>query len=169
MKFTIAATVAMLLTTTAIAAPTDGGATYASYGSYPWVNGAPVNEQDASKDDPKTPNLPSHVVYTSTYSVVALGSEVRNGTVSVPGPSNAIGYFNYGINSHEDTICYVSTYISQIHTLHRILSNLQMKIEHHPTQRSRNLSITRQNRNSYSRSRPRCIRTSSSCTPESGR
>ncbi|TEY61348.1 hypothetical protein BOTCAL_0170g00140 [Botryotinia calthae] len=112
MKFSIAATAATLLfTTTGIAAPTDG-ATYASYGSYPWVNGAPVNEQDASKDNPKTPDLPSHIVFTSSYNVVALGSEVRNGTVSVPGPSNAIGYFNYGINSHEDTICYNITLLN---------------------------------------------------------
>jgi hypothetical protein len=45
--------------------------------------------------------------FTSTYAVVATGAEVLNGTTSVPGPEDAVGYFNYGINSIEDTICYV--------------------------------------------------------------
>ncbi|KAF5873517.1 uncharacterized protein Bfra_004979 [Botrytis fragariae] len=114
MKFTIAATAATLLfTTTAIAAPADG-ATYASYGSYQWENGAPVSDQDVSKDNPKSPEAPANMafVFTSTYNVVALGSEVRNGTVSVPGPSNAVGYFNYGINAHQDTICYNITLLN---------------------------------------------------------
>lgn len=100
MKFQLTA-VAVLLASTVSAAPADG-ATYASYGSYPWANGAPVNENQVSKDKP--------AVFTSTYNVVALGSEVRNGTASLPGPSDAIGYFNFDINSDEDTICYVSTY-----------------------------------------------------------
>jgi len=52
---------------------------------------------------------PSTFTFTSTYEVVATGSEVRNGTVSVPGPTDAVGFFNYGINSRDDTICYVST------------------------------------------------------------
>ena len=51
---------------------------------------------------------PSPFVFTSTYHIVATGSEVRNGTVSAPGPKDAVGFFSYGINSIEDTICYVS-------------------------------------------------------------
>ncbi|TGO48176.1 hypothetical protein BOTNAR_0489g00080 [Botryotinia narcissicola] len=125
MKFTIAATAATLLfTTTAIAAPADG-ATYASYGSYQWADGAPVSDQDVSKDNPKSPDVPANMiiapaaqsggspfVFTSTYNIVALGSDVRNGTVSVPGPSDAVGNFNYGINAHQDTICYNITLLN---------------------------------------------------------
>lgn len=49
----------------------------------------------------------SPFVFTSTYNVVAVGSEVRNGTTPVPGPQDAVGFFNYGINSAQDTICWV--------------------------------------------------------------
>jgi hypothetical protein len=45
--------------------------------------------------------------WTSTYHVKAVGAEVRNGTVSVPGPKEAVGYFDFQINSREDRICYV--------------------------------------------------------------
>merc|ERR1712093_705187 len=31
--------------------------------------------------------------------ITAVGAAVRNGTVSVPGPADAVGYYNYGINS----------------------------------------------------------------------
>ncbi|CAD6447546.1 023261c1-28bc-44bd-b28a-cc70113b87b8 [Sclerotinia trifoliorum] len=127
MKFTLAAATAtsILFASTVTASPTDGYGTYASYGSYQWANGAPVNGDQVSNNNPKTTDKPADMpvpppaqkggspfVFTSTYNVVALGSEVRNGTVSVPGPSNAIGYFNYGINAHEDTICYNITLIN---------------------------------------------------------
>ncbi|THV49659.1 hypothetical protein BGAL_0185g00140 [Botrytis galanthina] len=109
MKFTIAATAATLLfTTTAIAAPADG-ATYASYGSYQWADGAPVTNMAVA---PAAQSGGSPFVFTSTYNVVALGSEVRNGTVSVSGPSDAVGYFNYGINAHQDIICYNITLLN---------------------------------------------------------
>jgi hypothetical protein len=51
----------------------------------------------------------SPCTFTSTYSVVATGSEVRNGTTPAPSPKEAVGYFNYDINSVEDMICYVSS------------------------------------------------------------
>ena len=46
--------------------------------------------------------------WTSTYHVKAVGSEVRNGTTPKPGPENAVGYFDFQINSKDDKICYVS-------------------------------------------------------------
>ena len=46
--------------------------------------------------------------FTSTYKVVAVPEEVINGTSVTPGEPGAIGYYNYGINSDLDVICYVS-------------------------------------------------------------
>ena len=46
--------------------------------------------------------------FTSSFNVVAIPTEVRNGTVEVTGAADATGYFNYGLNSASDTICYVS-------------------------------------------------------------
>jgi len=46
--------------------------------------------------------------FTRSFNVVAIPSEVRNGTVEVTGAADATGYFNYGLNSASDTICYVS-------------------------------------------------------------
>ena len=46
-------------------------------------------------------------VFTSTYNVAAKGDLVRNSTMRVPGPEDAVGYVNFGISSVEDTICYV--------------------------------------------------------------
>ncbi|ESZ93299.1 hypothetical protein SBOR_6337 [Sclerotinia borealis F-4128] len=115
MKFTLTAATAtaILFASTVIAAP-QNGMTYASYGSYgaPSYNPKPADKPAAAPVVAPGQNTGSPFVFTSTYNVVALGSEVRNGTVSVPGPSNAIGYFNYGINSREDTICYNITLIN---------------------------------------------------------
>ncbi|KAK6583317.1 hypothetical protein PZA11_004393 [Diplocarpon coronariae] len=44
--------------------------------------------------------------FTSTYTVIASGSEVLNGTKSAPGPADARGIFYYVINSEIDTICW---------------------------------------------------------------
>ncbi|RVX67546.1 hypothetical protein B0A52_08899 [Exophiala mesophila] len=44
--------------------------------------------------------------FTSTYKVVAVPEEVINGTSVTPGEPGAIGYYNYGINSDLDVICY---------------------------------------------------------------
>ncbi|QDS75883.1 hypothetical protein FKW77_002084 [Venturia effusa] len=50
---------------------------------------------------------PSPFFFTSTYAVIANPNEVINTTGSpVPGQPGAIGYFNYGINSVLDVICY---------------------------------------------------------------
>lgn len=48
--------------------------------------------------------------FTSTYKVVAVPGEVINGTSVTPGEPGAIGYYNYGINSELDVICYVSLF-----------------------------------------------------------
>jgi hypothetical protein len=47
--------------------------------------------------------------FTSTYAVVATPDQVVNGTASVstPGEPGAIGYYNYGIQSDLDLICWV--------------------------------------------------------------
>jgi len=123
MKFTTVTSTALTMALTAIAAPTD----YTPHGGwesvdYPEGTGANLPHYppppggwesvkypagtggDAGKD---ASCKSSPFVFTSTYNVIATGSEVRNGTVSVPGPAEAVGFFNYGINSAEDTICYV--------------------------------------------------------------
>jgi len=41
----------------------------------------------------------SPFAFTGTYNVVAVGSGLRNGTTPAPGPKDAVGYFNFGINS----------------------------------------------------------------------
>lgn len=60
------------------------------------------------KYDHGKPAPPSPFYFTSTYTVVANPNEVINSTGTlVPGLPGAIGYFNYGINSVLDVICYV--------------------------------------------------------------
>ncbi|RPB17017.1 hypothetical protein P167DRAFT_480371, partial [Morchella conica CCBAS932] len=45
--------------------------------------------------------------FTSTYSLVATADQVVNATdMPAIGEQDAIGYFNYGINSRENVICY---------------------------------------------------------------
>ncbi|KAE9977925.1 hypothetical protein Vi05172_g6756 [Venturia inaequalis] len=54
-----------------------------------------------------TPAPSSPFSFTSTYTIIANPNEVINTTGSpVPGQPGAIGYFNYGINSLLDIICY---------------------------------------------------------------
>jgi hypothetical protein len=47
--------------------------------------------------------------FTSTYAVVATPDQVVNGTANTPTPGEpgAIGYYNYGIQSDLDLICWV--------------------------------------------------------------
>ncbi|KAH6722176.1 hypothetical protein BKA61DRAFT_628273 [Leptodontidium sp. MPI-SDFR-AT-0119] len=70
---------------------------------YPPVTGEGKKDDD-KKDDEKE--------FTSTYHITAVGAEVRNGTVSVAGPKEAVGYFNYGINSKTDMICWEITLLN---------------------------------------------------------
>jgi len=45
--------------------------------------------------------------FTSTYNLVATPERVINGTTVTPGEAGSIGFYNYGINSELDLICYV--------------------------------------------------------------
>jgi len=75
----------------------------------PYYPAPPVRRENV-KHPPGTgasPSFASPFVFTSTYNVVALSSEVRNGTTPAPGPKDAVEFFNFGINSNTDTICYV--------------------------------------------------------------
>jgi hypothetical protein len=54
-------------------------------------------------------DVPQVFDFTSTYNVVATpGEVVGSDGKPAPGQPGAVGYFNYGINSYLDTICYVS-------------------------------------------------------------
>lgn len=53
--------------------------------------------------------------FTSTYHVMAKGSEVVNASsLPAPGPAEAVGFFEYGINSFTDTICYNITLLNVV-------------------------------------------------------
>lgn len=121
MRSTVLSTV--LLAGVSIAAPTDitygppaGGWEAVDYpkgtgenlpyyppppGGWESVKYPPGTGEDASCNSPFT--------FTSTYHVTAVGLEVRNGTTPAPGPNDAVGFFEFGINSNFETICYVSS------------------------------------------------------------
>ena len=63
----------------------------------------PKGDDDEKDDEPE---------FTSRYHITAVGAEVRNGTVSVPGPADAVGYYNYGINSKTERICWEITLLN---------------------------------------------------------
>lgn len=74
------------------------------------ASGVPVASDD---HHPKWTDIKDHTadypfVFTSTYKVVATPEQVINATGPTPGEPGAIGYFNYGINSELEVICYVS-------------------------------------------------------------
>jgi hypothetical protein len=49
--------------------------------------------------------------FTSTYNLVATPEGVVNAeNAPAPGEAGAMGFYNYGINSELDIICYVSTF-----------------------------------------------------------
>jgi hypothetical protein len=92
----------------------------------------------------------SPFTFTSTYHVVANPDQVYNGSnpaVSTPGQPGAIGYYNYGINSELDVICYVRLItLSTQHPTNPLP-------EHHPPRRHRPLPIPRQDRHPHPRRR----------------
>ncbi|KAK4914566.1 hypothetical protein LTR49_017259 [Elasticomyces elasticus] len=44
--------------------------------------------------------------FTSTFQVIATPDQVINGTVPAPGEPGAVGYYNFGINTALDVICF---------------------------------------------------------------
>jgi hypothetical protein len=76
--------------------PPPGG-----WGSVKYPPGAGSNSDGGNTCD-------SLFSFTSTFHVTGIGSEVHDGTNPAPGPKDAIGFFNFGINSFMDIICYVS-------------------------------------------------------------
>ncbi|KAH8601032.1 hypothetical protein B0O99DRAFT_649082 [Bisporella sp. PMI_857] len=126
MKFTTLSAAAVLVVT-AIAAPTDYGAPPGGWESikYPEGTGENLREYPPPPGGWENVKYPPGTgaggksrsfpfIFTSTYKVVATGSEVINGTTPTPGPRDAVGYFNYGINSKEDTICYNITLLNVV-------------------------------------------------------
>ncbi|KAK3674054.1 hypothetical protein LTR78_005901 [Recurvomyces mirabilis] len=82
------------LSTTVLAAPS------------PWNNNGKGNGRNWGKDrDCK--NGPFE--FTSTYNIVATPDQVVNGTTPTGGLPGAIGYYNFGINSDKDLICWSIT------------------------------------------------------------
>lgn len=60
----------------------------------------------------KDKNPKSPFVFTSTYSIVATPDQVVNPQNQFTGGlAGAIGYYNFGINSYENTICYNITLV----------------------------------------------------------
>ena len=53
-----------------------------------------------------SPSSGSPFHFTSTFNVVATPDQVVNGTTSTPGEPGAVGYFNFGLNSDLNVICY---------------------------------------------------------------
>ncbi|MCJ1253491.1 hypothetical protein MMC24_001303 [Lignoscripta atroalba] len=56
--------------------------------------------------------IPSPFQFSSVYFVTAVGSEVINATGPTPGPPDALGFFNYGINVALETICFNITLLN---------------------------------------------------------
>ncbi|KAG9232297.1 hypothetical protein BJ875DRAFT_89681 [Amylocarpus encephaloides] len=119
MKVSSIATVAAFLATQAAAAPVAGHSYPEPEGGwenvkYPEGTGENLHEYPAPKGGWENVKYPAGTcsgsggqqTWTSTYHVVAVGAEVRNGTVPAPGPADAVGYFDFQINSVEDKICY---------------------------------------------------------------
>lgn len=92
---------------TKVGYPDGTGENLPSYPPPPggWEN---VNYPPGTGANPAACPKPYDPVFTSAFDVIAVGSEVRNGTVSVPGPADAMGYFHFRLNSISDTICFVS-------------------------------------------------------------
>merc|ERR1712014_105668 len=93
MKATIIAT-ALAFSSVAVAAP---GGDHGKNGSY--------KKGDVKADYGN--EWPKKEYFTSTYSVVATPDQVINtDQMPAPGEPGAVGYYNYGINSKDDVICY---------------------------------------------------------------
>merc|ERR1712115_631452 len=98
MKATIIAT-ALAFSSVAVAAP--GG----DHGKKGWCKNGSYKKGDVKADYGN--EWPKKEYFTSTYSVVATPDQVINtDQMPAPGEPGAVGYYNYGINSKDDVICY---------------------------------------------------------------
>merc|ERR1711939_1093875 len=98
MKATIIAT-ALAFSSVAVAAP--GG----DHGKKGWCKNGSYKKGDVKADYGN--EWPKKEYFTSTYSVVATPDQVINtDQIPAPGEPGAVGYYNYGINSKDDVICY---------------------------------------------------------------
>lgn len=93
MKLSTLSGVFALLLASASAAPTD------NYDDQ--YSGGRNNGKGRGKECNKGP-----FKFTSTYSVVATPDQVVNGTTLTGGLPGCTGYFDYGINSEKDLICW---------------------------------------------------------------
>lgn len=101
MKFLAATATIALLCTSALAAPKPGKACAAK---------PHKQEEKPSADGDWEDSLAEFKEkFTSTWKVVGTPDQVvlANGTAA-PGESTSIGYYNFGINSEKDLICWVS-------------------------------------------------------------
>jgi len=100
MKTTAVATTLLAVTSMAAASPV------LNLGFGIKINFWKENKGDKNFRDLKDVLKPAY--FTSTYQCVATPDQVVNATASTPGEPGAIGYYNFGINSALDVICYVS-------------------------------------------------------------
>lgn len=100
MKFLATTAALALLATSAIAAPKDPKACKAKP--------HPQEEKPSEGGDWEDALGEFKEKFTSTWKVVGVPEQVvlANGTAA-PGESTSIGYYNFGINSDKDLICWV--------------------------------------------------------------
>jgi hypothetical protein len=140
MKFAIITSAAALLASP-LALPTDitcgppprgresidyQGGTVENFAAYPPPAGGWESVNYPEGTGVKSPSCRSPFFFTSAYSVVAVGSEIRNGMTPALGPKDAVSYFNSGTNSNTDTIYYVRLIYASI------LQNILTSSPEHP-------------------------------------
>ncbi|KAH7014708.1 hypothetical protein B0J12DRAFT_714751 [Macrophomina phaseolina] len=109
---TFSAVAFLALSVSAAPAPTKD-ADYTPPGGWESIDyPAPPGGWESVKYPPGTGETPScqtnayPFTFTSSYKVVATPDQVVNGTTPTGGLKDAIGYYNFGINSNDNTICY---------------------------------------------------------------
>lgn len=103
MKFFATISALAVLSSVAVAAPSSGK----SCPKKEPHNPGPSKGHDGKPGKPDLKDFP--FCFTSTYQIVATPDQVVNANnTAVPGETGAIGYYNYGIQSDMDLICWVS-------------------------------------------------------------
>lgn len=121
MKLTTASMTAILALSISAAPAVDYSAidyptgTGEDFPFYPTPPGGWESIQYPPETGSQPTNCPGNpFTFTSTYHVKALGSEVIGPNGPAPGPTNAVGFFDYGINSLTDTICWNITLLNVV-------------------------------------------------------